>query len=200
MKILHIISSPRKQRSKSQMMWEYILSKLDGEKETLNLYELNMPFLSEWVIWHNYWFVKYVELNDDDKKIVDLQTKFINQLKNCDTIVVSAPIWNFSIPAILKAYFELVIKVWDTFTKWDKWYEWLVKNIKNCYTITTAWWFYKWMKWENESKIENDIIQKLNFIWIKNISYFVLEWTNSIKEEELNIKIEELKKEIDKNI
>ena len=37
-------------------------------------------------------------------------------IKSAENIIVSAPLWNFGVPAALKAYIDLIVKVNDTFT------------------------------------------------------------------------------------
>lgn len=196
MKKLHIIASPRKERSKSKILWDYIFSKLEWEKEILDLNSLEIPFLTEEVIALNYWFWKYEELSEKNKKIVDIQNNFIEQLKNVDEIVVSVPLWNFGMPAILKAYLDLVIKIWETFKSWNAWFEWLLTNISKIYFVWAKWGMYKWQAWESIDMLEPTIKQAFSFIWATNSKEFWLEWVNMLSEDELFTKIEELKKEI----
>jgi FMN-dependent NADH-azoreductase len=42
------------------------------------------------------------DLSDTDKKIATIQDGFVKQILEADEIVISAPLWNFSLPAILK--------------------------------------------------------------------------------------------------
>lgn len=158
-----------------------------------------MPYLTEQVIAHKYWFTEYEDLNEQDKKIVDIQNKFIDQFIICDEIVISVPLWNFSMPAILKSYFELLAKPWVTFTRTENWLEGLLKNVKTVYLVWAKWWFYKWQPWEDSDMLEDSIKYILNFFWIINIKSFWIEWVNSLSENDLNIKIGEIKKEIDKS-
>lgn len=198
MKKLHIIASPRGGRSRSKMLWEYILSKLDGEKESLDLNSVEVPFLTNDLIAHNYGYIPFENLSSEDQKRAIIQNKFTAQILEADEIVISAPLWNFSVPAVLKAYFDLILKMGDTVKMEDGNFVWLATNVKKAYIVLTKWGFYKWQAWESIDMMESLIRQDLNFIGITNIEVISLEWANRLDEETLNSKIEELKEEIDK--
>lgn len=200
MKKLHIISSPRGERSKSKVLWEYLFSKMTWEKETLDLNAVEVPFLTSWVIAYDYGFATMNDLSDTDKKIATIQDWFVKQILEADEIVISAPLWNFSLPAILKAYFDLILKANDTFKMEDWNFVGLATNVKKAYIVLTKWGFYKWQAWESIDMIESIIRQDLNFIGITNIEIIVLEWTNRLDEETLDLKIEELKTQIDSKL
>lgn len=197
---LHIIASPRGERSKSKILWDYLFSKLDWEKEVLDLNTMEIPYITEEVIGYNYGFVKLEDLSPSGKNIVEIQSKFIEQIKKADEIVVSVPLWNFGMPAILKAYIDLIVKVWVTFNMWENGYIWLVNNVKNLYLVWAKWWVYKWQPWESIDMLESTVKQAFAFIGITNAKTFWLEWVNSWSDEELNNKINEIKSEIDKSL
>ena len=116
MKILHIIASPRGARSKSIELGNHAVEKLGGEVTTTNVFADNSPFLSESVIGLNYGYGNYADLSGEDKAIVDIQKRYIDEILATDTLVISVPMWNFGMPAALKAWFDLVVKVGVTFT------------------------------------------------------------------------------------
>jgi FMN-dependent NADH-azoreductase len=103
-------------------------------------------------------------------------------------------------PAILKAYIDLIVKVWVTFNMWENGYVWLVNNVKNIYLVWAKWWVYKWQPWESIDMLESTVKQAFAFIGITNAKTFWLEWVNSWSDEELNNKINEIKSEIDKSL
>lgn len=200
MKTLHIISSPRWARSKSRELWEFLTSKLWWEVITLDLNEVEVPYLTNDVITFNYWYMKYEDLSDKNKKVADLQRKYIDVLKSVDNVVVSAPLWNFGMPAVLKWYVDLVTKVWDTFLMNENGYEWLVKNVKNLYIVETKGWVYAWTAWQDIETLEKNIKQTFGFLWITNAKTFSIEWANRKDEATLNGDIEKLKEEIVKSV
>ena len=196
MKNLHIIASPRAERSKSRMLWEFLVSKLDGETKTIDLSKVELPFLSEDLVTFNYWYKSYEDLSENDKNTSKIQNEFIRDIKSAENIIVSAPLWNFGVPAALKAYIDLIVKVNDTFTP-----EWgLVKNVKNLYVVLSKGWNYKGMAWENIETLQNNITQPFAYMWVTNAKVFTLEWVNYKTPQDLEKDIENLKQEITKSI
>ncbi|MDD5213484.1 MAG: NAD(P)H-dependent oxidoreductase [Candidatus Gracilibacteria bacterium] len=200
MKKLHIIASPRGERSKSKMLGEYVLSKMTGEKETLDLNAVEVPFLTNGVIAYDYGFALMEDLSVEDKKIATIQNKFVKQILEADEIVISAPLWNFSLPAILKAYFDLILKMGDTVKMEDGNFVGLTTNVKKAYLVLTKGGFYEGHPWQSIDMIESLIRQDLNFIGITNIEVITLEGANRLDEETLESKVEELKMQIDSKL
>lgn len=52
---------------------------------------------------------------EEQKKSMELSHHYIRQLQNADTIIISYPVWNFSIPSSLKAWLDQVVRVGLTF-------------------------------------------------------------------------------------
>ena len=200
-KILYITVSPRGDRSKSRMIWDYYLSKLSGyEIEVLDLANEKLPFLTNDVISFMYWFKKYEELNNNDKIIVDLQKKLINQIKNVDRILISTPMWNFWEPAVLKAYFDLIIKMNDTFSYVDWVPVPLIKNIKKVDIVWARWADYRW-EYKKMDTLEPETKTLIKFItWIYKINTYWIEWVNMYDDNIIEKEFNELKSEIDKDI
>ena len=196
MKNLHIIASPRAERSKSRMLWEFLVSKLDGETKTIDLSKVELPFLSEDLVTFNYWYKSYEDLSENDKNTSKIQNEFIKDIKSAENIIVSAPLWNFGVPAALKAYIDLIVKVNDTFTP-----EWgLVKNVKNLYVVLAKGGNYKGTAWESIETLQNNITQPFAYMWVTNAKVFTLEWVNYKTPQDLEKEIETLKQEIIKSI
>jgi outer membrane receptor protein involved in Fe transport len=62
----------------------------------------------DWEIFKGFRILPGLRLNYD-KKSVDYQNQAIADLKKADTLIISTPIWNFGIPAVLKAWFDQII-------------------------------------------------------------------------------------------
>lgn len=197
MKTLHIVSSPRWERSKSRNLWEFLSSKLHWDIITLDLNQSEVPYINENIIAYNYGFKKYDELSESDKKIAHVQKKYIDQLKSVDTIVISAPLWNFGMPAILKWYIDLVVKVWETFSSDNGG---LLTNIKKLYIVTAKWWVYEWTAWANIETLEANIKQAFSYMGVTNTEVFHIEWVNAKDAITLDAEMETLKIQIAQNI
>ena len=78
---------------------EYIKNNKDDEIITINLYEENMKFLDADLI------NERLRLEYKDNKDNEV-FKMVNDFFSADKIVIAAPFWNLSIPAILHAYLE----------------------------------------------------------------------------------------------
>tara|TARA_B100000787_G_scaffold94043_1_gene69461 strand:- start:1214 stop:1666 length:453 start_codon:yes stop_codon:yes gene_type:complete len=55
------------------------------------------------------------EQTDQHKKMFELSDKLVLELKECDIIIISVPIYNFGPPATLKAWADLAARVKETF-------------------------------------------------------------------------------------
>ncbi|WP_112479670.1 FMN-dependent NADH-azoreductase [Vibrio variabilis] len=55
------------------------------------------------------------DLSDELKQIVELSDTLIAELKQADTVVIAAPMYNFMIPTQLKNYFDLIARAGVTF-------------------------------------------------------------------------------------
>lgn len=89
-------------------IYDYSLNYPDDDITTLDLYEENIEFLSGRDI-SNIFGPK----NDQSKHHPIL--KYAYQFLNADKYVIAAPMWNLSIPAILKAYLDYVCVTGITF-------------------------------------------------------------------------------------
>ncbi len=59
-----------------------------------------------------------------------LSDQFIEEVKAADVIVLSAPIYNFSIPSALKAWIDQVVRIGHTFSYADGQFSGLVENTR----------------------------------------------------------------------
>lgn len=199
MKTLYVIASPRAERSKSIELGNYATEKLGGEVLTLDVFREPMPFLSEAVIAYNYWFGTYESLSVEDRYIVDLQKKYIAQLKNVDNLVIAVPMWNFWAPAALKAWFDLIIRVNDTFSMDSAGYHGHVNNIKKAVVVGARWGKYINTPYAPYDHLSDAITGILGFIGVDSKNFW-LEWVNMLSWEQMDEEISSLKNQIDEYI
>lgn len=69
-------------------------------------------------------------LNDRQKAALSLSDKLVAELKENDTIVLAAPMYNFMIPTQLKAWIDFIARAGVTFTYTDKGPEGLLNGKK----------------------------------------------------------------------
>lgn len=192
MKTLHIIASPRGERSKSRNLGEFVANKLNSEIITLDLSTSEVPYITNNIIAYNYGFFDYTNLNDEEKKTADIQKKYIEQLKSVDNLVISSPLWNFWMPAILKWYIDLVVKVGETFSSEEGG---LLKNIKEFYIVTAKGWVYAGTAWESIETLEANIKQAFAYMGVENPKILRVEWVNAKDEATLHSELEHIKNE-----
>jgi FMN-dependent NADH-azoreductase len=179
MKTLCVIASPRS-RSHSVTLANVAAESFGGEVETLDLTKAYVPFLSEAVIALNYGYGTYEALSPEDKKIADAQSAFIAQLKSADNLVIAAPLWNFGVPASLKAWFDLVVKVRDTFSMEGGAYKGLIDTVKSAVVVSARGGKYAGTAYEPYDLLPKTVTGLLGFIGITNVKTYLLEGVNML--------------------
>lgn len=196
MKTLVILGSPRSERSKSIELARHAAQAFGGEITEIELGSTFLPFLTEGVIAHNYGYATYESLSETDKKIADRQTELVKQIKETDNLVIASPMWNFSVPAAVKAWLDLVIKVNDTFSMSASGYLGLVNNVKKAIVVGARSGAYLEGPYKPYDFQTNYLTGVLGFIGITNSKSFYLEGTGSLDAEAIQTKTKELESEI----
>ena len=120
-KILHIIGNPKKVNSYSRRLADQFLESYkeknpDDEVETLDLAETPIPHLDDVDVAA----IFTEEPNDKEKEKQEYNFKLIDQFLSADKIIITAPMWNFNIPSVLKAYIDHIIIAGKTFKFGEK--------------------------------------------------------------------------------
>jgi FMN-dependent NADH-azoreductase len=113
MTILHIDASARKDGSSTRKMSAAIVEKLGGGDVTYRDVANGLPFVTE--AWVGANFTDKSERSDEQKAILAQSDALIAELESADTIVIGVPIYNFGIPAALKAWIDMVARARKTF-------------------------------------------------------------------------------------
>ena len=79
---------------------------------------------------------KAEDRTEEQKSVVAFSDKLINELRAADTIVLGLPLYNFGVPSQLKAYFDHVARVGETFAYTANGPEGLLKS-KKVYVFAT---------------------------------------------------------------
>ncbi len=198
MKKLYINASPRWDYSYSKVLADYIDQKIDWETKYIDLIWEYVPFLTNEMLAYNYSYIWEDDLSEEGKTNIASQNKFIEDLLEADVLIISVPMWNFSMPAVLKAYFDLIAKAQVTFKIGENGFEGLVKNIKKSYVVWARGGKFIWTEIESMDFLSPEINTMLSFLWIENNKSFWLEWTAMMQKEALQEEIDRLKEDIDK--
>ncbi|MES0882375.1 FMN-dependent NADH-azoreductase [Roseibium sp. SCP14] len=115
--ILHIDASARKSGSVTRELTDALVSKLAdkvaGSKVLKRDVSQGLPFLDEEWVGAN--FTDPEERSEPQKEKLALSDMLVRELKAADAIVIGTPIYNFSVPATLKAWIDLVARTRETF-------------------------------------------------------------------------------------
>ena len=138
MKIYHIDSSARKSESVSKNLAKLLVDKIKKSGDTVKYRDVStgLPFVSG--IKGAGFIIPENERTEADKKLFKISDELIKEFKECDTIVISAPIYNFGPPASLKAWFDLVARNGETFQYKENGPVGTVTNIKKAYLLIVS--------------------------------------------------------------
>jgi FMN-dependent NADH-azoreductase len=138
MKIYQIDSSARKKGSTSRALAKRLLEKIKkpGDEVTYRDLDDEMVFVSG--LTESGMKIEEKDQTKEHKKMFELSDKLVNELKENDIIIISAPIYNYGPPATLKAWSDLAARVGETFRfKPNGRREGLLKN-KRAYLVITS--------------------------------------------------------------
>ena len=138
MKIYQIDSSARKEGSTSRALAKKLLDKIKKSDDEVIYRDLNdeMVFVSG--LTESGMKIDKKDQTENHKKMFELSDKLVNELKESDIIIISAPIYNYGPPATLKAWSDLAARVDVTFRfRADGRREGLLKD-KKAYLVITS--------------------------------------------------------------
>jgi FMN-dependent NADH-azoreductase len=111
--LLYVESSPRKQRSASievarAFLDAYRASHPGHTIETIDVWNLALPEFDGAAIEAKYAGIEGRERTDEQKRVWKIIESLARPFKEADTIVISAPMWNWGIPYKLKHLIDVV--------------------------------------------------------------------------------------------
>lgn len=119
--ILHVNASSRYEGSITRQISEVVSNELKLATPELNIVErdvaLGLPFIDE--AWVNANFTPEEHRSADDKAALALSDALVAEMQNAEHIVIASPIYNFNIPAALKAWVDLIARARLTFKYTD---------------------------------------------------------------------------------
>lgn len=117
--VLHIKTSINGDASKSNQLSTAVLEKLkntysDYTVEILDLSENPLPFLTAEM--YQAFSTPKDARNQKQLEVIQPSEKAIKQIKEADIVVIAVPLYNFSIPANLKAWLDQIARANETFS------------------------------------------------------------------------------------
>ncbi|MBR0464267.1 MAG: NAD(P)H-dependent oxidoreductase, partial [Clostridia bacterium] len=121
--------------SRTRRLAEKLLVKLDAPSEEVRLEDIPFPAITE----------DYLNRRDgliSSGNFLDPMFDYARQFSEAETIVIAAPFWDLSFPALLKRYLELVNVVGITFRYSDEGAPVGLCRAKRLFYVTTAGGYY----------------------------------------------------------
>jgi FMN-dependent NADH-azoreductase len=178
-KILNVISSPRGSASYSIPLAQAVIDRLLAEHpgstvKTTDLVKLNFPHLEEAHI--TSFFTPPGQHNGKDKEAIRHSNAAIKDIMEADTLVIGAPMYNFSIHSSLKAWLDHIVRAGITFSYSEKGAEGLIKG-KKVYLVISSGAVYSEGAMKPNDFVEPYLRMLLGFIGLTDISVVRVEGT-----------------------
>ena len=137
MKILKINSSIQTEKSVGRKLVDQLISKFTNNECKVIERDLaiGLPILTQDLV--NAFYTPEDKRTDDQKEELALSNLLIKEIEDSEIIVMGIPIYNFSVPASVKAYFDLIARVGVTFKYTNEGPVGLFEN-KKVYVIVTS--------------------------------------------------------------
>lgn len=126
-----IIDACTSDRSRTRKLAAYLWEKLDGSVDVIRLYEEKLYSLNETLLKKR---DSAIEKNDFSDNMFKLAKQFLR----ADNIIITAPYWDLSFPAVLKQYIEMINVCGLTFKYSETGMPVSLSNAKRLIYITTA--------------------------------------------------------------
>jgi len=116
--ILKIDASSRSKNSVSRQLSQRVVERLLEEHPGASVVSRNVtnglsPVSEDWITAN---FTPVEERNDDQKNVLTQSDELVSELRQADIIVIGLPIYNFGVPASLKAWIDLIARAGETFS------------------------------------------------------------------------------------
>jgi FMN-dependent NADH-azoreductase len=111
--VLNIQASARHDGSVTRQLSDKVLDATGANAMITRDLTDGLPLLD--AAWLGANFTPVEERTDEDRKTLALSDSLIDEIKRADTLVIGTPIYNFSVPAVLKAWIDQVCRVGVTF-------------------------------------------------------------------------------------
>ncbi|NRA87366.1 MAG: NAD(P)H-dependent oxidoreductase [Rhizobiales bacterium] len=137
--ILHIDSSARIQGSHSRALGAYLIEQFKQKTEcnicyrdvNIGLHLLTPEYMSAF-------YTKPAERSKKQNELTKISDQLVAELKQCDKLVITLPMYNNNIPASLKMWQDLAMRDGETFCSKQRGIVGLLKNKQAIIIVTTG--------------------------------------------------------------
>lgn len=124
MKVLHVIANPKPAgEANSKQLAAAFINALKAKQPGVSITEVdlyaNPPPFYDYETYRHFWYPVFdatYKATDKEKKAVQYALAQCELFKQADVLVITVPMWNFGMPAILKAWLDQVLMPNVTFS------------------------------------------------------------------------------------
>lgn len=114
-KLLHIIATPKGDESRTLKVSSVFLEEFkkkftDCEIDEINLFEEKLPNITVKLVKGKFVLMAGNALSGDVKDSWSIIEPYIKRFLSADFYLISTPMWNFSIPYVLKQYIDIIVQ------------------------------------------------------------------------------------------
>jgi FMN-dependent NADH-azoreductase len=129
--LLHIDASPRSVRSKSRQLGRDFVAEWLAKHPTAQIIRRDLateppPFVSE--AWVEGAFTPATQHSAGAKAAMAISDRYVDELLAANTVLITTPMYNLSLPAALKAWIDQIVRVGRTFAPSANGFEGLAKG------------------------------------------------------------------------
>ncbi|MGB0665080.1 MAG: FMN-dependent NADH-azoreductase [Pontibacterium sp.] len=187
--LVRIDSSPRGADSHSKSIADVVESQLISVIPQLKITHhdvsvMAVPALSGTAI--TGFYTPKEEFTDELTQATELSDRLIAELKAADTLLISAPMYNFGVPSSLKAWIDQIVRINETFSYDDAGFDGLLKGKKAILALSYgAQGYVEGGPMESMNFFEPYLVALLGFLGIDDVEVFRLEGTSMLSPEAL---------------
>lgn len=186
-KLLVIKASPRGENSISNNLCqifieEWMVNNPTGELLNLDLSQTTLPYMNE--LWVNASLTPAENRTKEMDEALTLSNELVAQLHSVDDILIGTPVYNYNVPAILKAYFDHVVRKGLTLGGTG---EGLLENKKCTVVVASGGAYGKGTPMETRDIAKQYLKLILNVIGINDISMIAAEVSKVVDMGEANL-------------
>ena len=133
--VLAIYASPRGEQSNSKSLAQDLAAKLGGSLTERELIDSDLPFVTNELI--GAYFSSPDQHTEDQKRVITDSDRYVKELQAADTLIIATPMYNFTVPATLKTWIDLVARAGVTFKYTENGPVGLLEN-KKAYIVATT--------------------------------------------------------------
>lgn len=139
LRILEVSASGRHQGSTSRTLTGELIAALESDRDSVQVRRRDLadglPFVDEAWITAN--FTADEDRDSGQRDVLAYSDRLVSELREADVIVLGVPIYNFSIPAALKAWIDMIARARLTFRYTEDGPEGLLQD-KKAYVVISS--------------------------------------------------------------